>query len=250
MEAQNPEKLGLTKGEIKIYFALLELGECTRTQLARKSGVSPSKIYDVSNRLIGKGIISSVRKNGVAHFSPANPESLRDFIEAKEKELSKEKQVVEHLMPLLMQKYRNKEEKIDIEVFYGWKGMKTVYDDIIKSLSKNDINFVFGASRGEDKKQADIFFMQHFRKIDRKGFRIKIIFNEDLRNDKERVGYYHKPHEIRYLHNDTFTEINMYNNNVLFVMLLKRPIIIRVKNKEAADSFRKFFETMWKQAKR
>ncbi|MBU1854934.1 MAG: helix-turn-helix domain-containing protein, partial [Nanoarchaeota archaeon] len=45
-------KLGLTKGEIRIYEALLELGETTRTKLAKKSGVSPSKIYDVTNRLL------------------------------------------------------------------------------------------------------------------------------------------------------------------------------------------------------
>jgi sugar-specific transcriptional regulator TrmB len=62
MELQDLKKIGLTHGEIKIYEALLDLGECTRTILAKKSGISPSKIYDVANRLIEKGIISSVKK--------------------------------------------------------------------------------------------------------------------------------------------------------------------------------------------
>jgi len=31
-------------------------------------------------------------------------------------------------------------------------------------------------------------------------------------------------------------------------MLLKKPIVIRIKNKEASDSFKKFFDSMWKLA--
>jgi len=57
-------------------------------------------------------------------------------------------------------------------------------------------------------------------------------------------------HEVRYLYQDTFTELSLYNETVLFIILLKKPIIIRVKNKEASDSFRKFFDTIWNQAKK
>ncbi|MFC1732836.1 hypothetical protein ACFL6I_21245 [candidate division KSB1 bacterium] len=56
-------------------------------------------------------------------------------------------------------------------------------------------------------------------------------------------------HKVKYLHQNTFTEINFYKDTVLFIMLLNKPMVIRVKNKEAADSFRKFFETMWEIAK-
>lgn len=44
------KQIGLTQGEIKIYKALLDIGETTRTELAKKSGISPSKVYDVANR--------------------------------------------------------------------------------------------------------------------------------------------------------------------------------------------------------
>lgn len=57
-------------------------------------------------------------------------------------------------------------------------------------------------------------------------------------------------HEVKFLHQDTFTEINFYKDTVLFIMLLKDPIIIRIKNKEAADSFEKYFKSMWKIAKK
>ena len=251
MELSNLKEIGLTEGEIRIYAALLDLGDCTRTQLAKKSGVSPSKIYDVVNRLVEKGIASVVKKDGVIHFSPANPERLMDFLKKKGSDLEKEVRIIQNLMPLLLMKYKNKEESTDIEVFYGWDGMKTVYNEIAKTLTVGDTNYVFGASLGQDVKQSGIFFSQYAKKVKKSGFKIKVIFNENVRGHAERESFYTSPpNEARYLYQDTFAEINLYNNFVLFVMLLKRPIIIRVRNKDAVDSFKKFFDTMWKQAKK
>jgi len=252
MKIQELKKIGLTEGEIKVYDALLELGETTRTTLAKKSGISPSKIYDVVNRLMEKGIVSVVKKQGVLHFSAANPERLKDFLEKKEEELKNERDIVQMILPSLLARYGEAKEKIDVEVFYGWEGMRTVYYDIAKSLTKGDTNYIFGASMGLDWKQADLFFSKYHEKVEKKGYSINIIFNENVRGHTDRTGYYtsHKQHSVKYLYQDTFTEFNFYKDTVLFVMLLKKPIVIRVRNKEAADSFRKFFATMWKQAKR
>ncbi len=250
MEISQLKEIGLTSGEIRIYQALLDSGETTRNDLAKKSGVSPSKIYDVIDRLSVKGLVSSVRKQGVLHFSPASPQRLRDFIEKKESDISREKDIVAKMLPLLMQKYTRKKESVDIEVFYGWEGMKTVYDDIINSLQKGEENLIFGASKGEDVEKADKFFSRHYKNIRKKGIRIKIIFNENLRNNITRTAYYRKYHEVRFLHQDTFTELNMYKDTVLFIMLLKKPVVIRIHSKEASDSFRKFFDAMWNMAKK
>ena len=251
MQLTDLKKIGLTEGEIKVYQALLELGETTRTQLAKKSGISPSKIYDVANRLLEKGIISSVRKNNVIHFSPADPERIKDFLKQKEEELEQEKEIVNQLLPTLLLKYQENLDDTNIEVFQGWEGMKTCFNDIIKTLKKGEFNYIFGASKGHNSKQADIFFSKYYREKERKGFGTKIIFNENVKGNKKRTEiFYKKPNEIRFLHQDTFTEINLYKNTVLFIMLLQKPVVIRVKSEEAAKSFKKFFDTMWESAKK
>jgi HTH-type transcriptional regulator, sugar sensing transcriptional regulator len=251
MDLKDLKKIGLTEGEIKIYSALLDMGESTRTMLAKRSGISPSKIYDVANRLLEKGIISSVKKNGVMHFSAANPSKLRDFLEMKEEEINREKDLVEGMMKGLMAKYNKTEESSDVEVLYGWNGMKTVYSDIVENLEKGDENYIMGASQGMNSEQADRFFLWYYRLVDKKGFKQKIIFNENVRGNKDRVKHFEKKkHEMRFLHYDTFVEINFYKNIVLFVMLLAKPMVIRVKSKEAADSFKKYFESMWKVARK
>lgn len=251
MDIQDLKKIGLTQGEIKLYEALIDLGESTRTTLAKKSGISPSKIYDVANRLMEKGIISSVKKNNVIHFNASNPEKLKDFIKKKEEDLKKEKELVDNVLPTLMSKYTENKEKNDIEVFYGWEGMKNVFNDIVKTLSKGDFNYVFGASKGFNDKQADIFFSNYYLNKKKKGFGTKIIFNENIKSNKKRISIFNEePNEIKFLHQDTFTEINLYKDTVLIIILLQKPIIIRVKSKDAADSFKKFFDSMWKIAKK
>jgi predicted transcriptional regulator len=252
MDLVDLKKIGLTEGELKIYSALLSLGESTRTKVAKKSGVSPSKIYDVANRLLEKGIISSVKKNGVIHFSPANPERIKNFIEIKEKEIEKEKELVDNMLPALLSKYHTTKDKVDVEVFYGWEGMRTVFDDLSKSLGKGDINYVFGASMGQDIDQADFFFRSYHKKVEEKKYSIKIIFNENIRGHLDRIEYYtkNKRHDVKFLYQDTFTEINFYKDTVLFVMLLKNPVVIRVNGKEVSDSFKKFFESMWEIGKK
>lgn len=250
MDLADLKRIGLTEGEIKVYDALLELGETTRTELAKKSGISPSKIYDVANRLLEKGVISSVEKNGVLHFSAADPERLRAFIEQKEAELQKERAVVDAILPQLLLKYGKTKGEADVEVFYGWDGLKTAFDDIVKSLGPGEENLIFGASSGHDSAQADIFFSQYYEKKQKKGFGTRIIFNEELRKNKVRTAMFQElPNVMRFLHQDTFTEINTYKDTVLFIMLFKKPIVVRIRSAEAADSFRKFFETLWAQAK-
>ena len=253
MDILDLKRIGLTEGEIRIYEALLELGETTRTKLAKRSGISPSKIYDVANRLLEKGIISSVKKDGVIHFSAADPERIKDFIQKKEDDLINQKKVVDAILPTLLLKYKKTEEYTDIEVFYGWEGMKTAFDDIAKTLKPGEESCVFGASFGQDPKQANIFFPKYYKKVDKAGYKIRVIFNTNVKNtSKEQVDYFvrSKIHEIRYLYKETFAEINLYRNNVLFVMLLKKPIVIRVKNKDVADAYRTFFNSLWEIAKK
>jgi len=252
MEISELNKIGLTKGEIKVYSALLDLGETKRAELARKSGISPSKIYDICDRLIEKGIISSVKKQGIIHFSAANPERIKDFIKEKKREIKKEEDLVNKILPVLLSKYKKTEEGVDVEVFYGWDGLKTIFVNLENSMSKLDESLVFGASIGKAPEKADIFFINHQQRVEKREYKVRIIFNEDMRKRKERHQYYdnHKIHEIRYLHQATLTELYIYKDSVLFLMLLEKPIAIKVKNKEAVDSFRQFFETMWKQAKK
>lgn len=54
------EELGLTKSEIKVYLALLELGQSTTGPVVDKAEIASSKIYEILEKLVNKGDRKSV----------------------------------------------------------------------------------------------------------------------------------------------------------------------------------------------
>jgi sugar-specific transcriptional regulator TrmB len=251
MEFAELRRIGLTEGEIKIYDALLELGECTKTALAKRSGIAPSNIYDVTNRLVEKGIVSRVEKNGVAHFSAANPRHILDYIDEKEKEIGKERDFVNSILPTLLMKFSEKREKVAVEVFQGWNGMKTVFEDLIAECGEGDACHVFGASKGESDEQADRFFVKYSKLRESKGIVTNIIFNEELRERHDRIDFFLKSskYNVRFFQQSTPAEIMLYKDVSCIIILTKEPLVIRVSGKEVAESFRQYFDVMWGIAK-
>lgn len=245
------KKIGLTEGELRIYSALAEQGEMTRTRLAKFSGISPSKVYDVTNRLHEKGIISIVKKNGVLHFASAEPETLLAFVQRKRSELEEEERLVRQMLPALTAQHMRMRPDTEIEVFQGWDGMTTVFDELVRAVHPDDFDYVFGASKGYSSAQADLFFNRYYEQKRQKGFGTKIIFNENMRGYDTRTSIFREPpNEMRFLAEDTFAEINTYGDVVLLILLLKKPLVVRIRSEEAAASFRSFFDSLWKQAKK
>src|SRR3989338_6212668 len=95
------EKLGLTKGEIKVYLALNKLGESTIGPIGRESKVSKSKMYDILDKLIEKGLVGYISKEGTKYFVTNDPHMILEYVNSKEKELQTTKQQVESFLPSL-----------------------------------------------------------------------------------------------------------------------------------------------------
>ncbi len=95
METGVLERIGLTKGEIKVYFALLELGPTTTGPLVDASEVSSSKIYLVLDRLLKKGLVSYSMQARKKYFEPADPRRIIDYLEERQKEITDQKKQIQ-----------------------------------------------------------------------------------------------------------------------------------------------------------
>ena len=52
------KETGLTDSEARIYLALLELGPSLAGKISRKTGIHRRNVYDITERLIKKGLIA------------------------------------------------------------------------------------------------------------------------------------------------------------------------------------------------
>ncbi len=244
MDTKILEKAGLTKNEIIIYLALLELGTTTTGPLTRKSELHSSRVYESLNKLIKKGLVSFVVKANRKYFSAAEPDTILDIIE-------KEKRDILSILPELkaIKKQKPAEEKATI--YEGYKGVRSVYDNIIRTLNKGDEILVFGAIGADESFMAKTYFKEYTNRRIAKGIKMKIIFNADAR---ETGKYYSKLPltEVKYMPKNMKTPaaVDIYANNVGTLILKPKPIVFLITSKEVSDSYRQFFKLFWRICKR
>ncbi len=250
MNAQLLEEIGLTPSEIQVYLALLELGSTTAGPLIKKAGIASSKIYEVMDKLIEKGLASYIYKNKVKYFIAAPPSRIQDYLQEKKQKINEQEKEFTKLLPLLEEKQSYKEEGIDAEIYIGWRGIETVFEDMLNTLKEGDTDYVFGASKGFDPEKTRRFFSKYQTKAYEKGIKVKAIFNEDSR------GYYKKSKSIkkhiedRYLDQTTPAEINVCSDKVIILIFSRLPLSILIRGKEIASSFKQYFDVMWRIAKK
>lgn len=249
MDIKPLERIGLTKSEIKVYLALLKLGQTTAGHIVDEARVTRSKIYDILERLKNKGLVSHITKESTKYFSAANPNNIMEYLNQKEEEIKNEKDSIKEILPeLLLQQTLAKEKKI-AEIFIGIKGMQNAFNVLVNEFDPNETYYAFGAGTGENIKQIQIFFSKlHLKRIEKK-VKSKIIFNESSRGlfqsqEKSKLV------EVKYLIHSTPTAINIYKDYTIMAILNKEPITFLIKNNETADSFKEYFKVMWGIAKK
>ena len=76
-------KLGLTEYEARAYIAIVELGEAEAFEIARRSGVPRTRIYDILSRLEHSGLIQKIRGSRPALYASIPPERSLEHLKEK-----------------------------------------------------------------------------------------------------------------------------------------------------------------------
>jgi HTH-type transcriptional regulator, sugar sensing transcriptional regulator len=97
MDIEILEDIGLTKREISVYIALIELGESTAGPLKHKTKLQNSVIHWCLNNLITKGLVNYVEKGKRKYYQATDPENLIKFLNEKKHRL-------QELVPQLIKK--------------------------------------------------------------------------------------------------------------------------------------------------
>jgi len=229
------EQAGLTKIESKVYLVILDLGPSLAGQISRKSGIHRRTIYDALDRLAEKGLISYIVKNNRRYYEAANPDRLLDLVKEKESE-------IQSALPNLQEIFAKTKIKEETLFYKGKEGLKTAFED---QISEGKEILVLGAS-AEASEILQFYFRFYNKRRQEKHIKLKLIANLSARSKMKAPLS-----EIRYLSELGPTATNIYADKVAIILWSKeKPLAIIIKNKEIADSYRTFFEHMWKIAKK
>ena len=246
METKQLEELGLTKNESLIYLFLLKNGEITTGRIIKETGIANSRVYESLNSLITKGLVSyNVQKEG-KHFKAEDPKKFLELEEQRKKKISE-------FLPDLIKLKESEQKETNTAVYEGFEGFKTAFKKIIEDCPKEKEIYIIGFSEPTEKKESLRLFLSNMNlKSQQKKQRLKIILDnsvkETLGKDREKEKYT----EVKYMPKGYISPsaIDVFEDYVYIFLWEEKPFVFMIKNKAIAESFKQYFNFMWKIAKK
>jgi len=246
------EKIGLTKGESKVYLALLEIGSTTTGKIIEKAEVSASKVYLILDKLIGKGIVSYILKEKTKVYTAQDPHFLIDFLDEKEKIIKENKEAIKDILPQLMLKKESGAPEPVAQVLEGEKGFELVHDKLIDELEKGEKYYTLTTST------VGKTFFHYFDKFNKrrqaKNISMWIIYQKEawgLGKKKDMERKERKRYFPRICPEEVFvpTHITITKSGCLLCMISDKIISVLIRNKSIIEGYKKYFQYVWKISK-
>jgi len=233
-------RLGLTNNEAKVYLALLESGSTNAGAIIKKTKLHRNIVYDNLDRLIEKGLVSFVIIKNIKHFEATSSKELKEYVERKKEEALNEEKIVNQLLPQIEKIRTSVEKKQEATIFKGKKGLKAVLEQITEA--KGEL-LVFGTGWGM-RETAGSYYEQWHLKLRENRIKARILLPEN------RKGIFLKPFVAKYLPEKDMipSSIAIYDDKVLNVVWGEEPIAVLFTSEKIRDSYKRYFELLWKVA--
>ncbi len=233
------KQLNFDEKEIQVYLALLKIGETTATKISQETRIERTLVYYISDKLIGRGLVSFKLKNNVKYYSASSPEKILEELKEKQKSFLE-------ILPLLEKiRKQNYEGEVKVDVYKGIEGLKAVIGDMFKSNAKE---FLILGEQGQIQINYPIIYSQYLKRLEKEKIKEKVLVREDFKGKIEKS----KNSEFRYLSKQftSPTTTLIYGNKIQITIWEKPTFDILIESKAVSDSFRSYFNGLWHLAKK
>jgi sugar-specific transcriptional regulator TrmB len=238
--------LGLTQGEAKVYLAMIQIGPSRIGKIVEIAGVSQSKVYNVLDRLILKGLASYNIKDNFKYFQSLEPSRLHEFIMKKENEVRRQKEGITQIINDLSRNiYATKRSAS--EIFVGERSLRSAYTTLLSDSKKGDILRYF-YPYPDAHENASPFYSRFYKYQKSKGLIERGIVNSDFKNSRH---FKEIPKDVRLRH------VNFPLPGTIDIFVDKLLIVdwktitgILITSSEIAGIFIDYFDSIWKIAQR
>lgn len=240
--------LGIEEKEIEIYLAALEGSPCSVIDLAKRTNMKRTSVYNFLNGMIRKGIILPTAVGSKFLYSAALPEDLVHLLDKKKERL------MEILPELSMMFIKSGSKKPKIKFYEGVEGIKKVYHDTLtaslgsEQLYYSSLESVYsGLSESFWK---DWYTKRVARKIFAKGImpsdsetekRYSKKINKEQMRDVILVPQHDLPIE---------NEMIIYENKIALVSFGEDKMGVIIESRQIAGLQRAIFNLLWKALKK
>lgn len=233
------EKLNFSVNEAKVYLTMIKLGPSLAGSIAKEARLDRSSTYNALKALTERGIISTIFENKRTTYIPENPKKIIDYYKEKE-------EIAKLLAPEIEKQFQKKKEKSAVKLFKGFKGLKTVFQDVIDTCEKGSIYHILG-SEGQLSEHMPYYASILRARKEQKKIQTKTLIRSG--RELKKKGKYTEYREIPVSTISPVT-INLYPGKVAIFIWSENPECVLIENEEVRKTFESYFDCMWKSAKK
>jgi len=232
------QKLGLNDKESKIYLCLLELGGGNIGQIAKKSGIKRTTVYDVIASLAEKGLVSSAKKNKRPVYFAEDPKKLEQGLEEK-------KEVLARIMPEILSVANFLSKKPRIRFFEGPSAIKEVYRDTLNYPDQEIDAWFTDAFFGYDDKFINDYYIP--KRLEKKIWVRAVVPGTKMMKDFVALDRQQlRKTKIVPAEKAIFkVEIVLYGENKIGIMSFSEQIALIIESKNIFETLKGIFELNW-----
>lgn len=234
-------RVGLEEKEVEVYLAVLALKVARAAAIAKAAKQSRSNTYLILRSLSAKGLVAEVERGKVIHFMAEPPQRLQMYVQERERELKSLEPLLENIIPTLSGMTKPLTGVPRVSTLKGMEGMRQLYRDALS----HEIVGVFNPQAMYDTFNENIVTMLFGKNASLRGRDLFVASEASERfigEVKQNEDY-----QVRMLpptaqfDSDTIC----FEDTVAFFAYDDELTIVRMENKNIADSFRAWFELMW-----
>lgn len=228
--------LHISPDQAAVYTAALELGQSTIQEIAKKSGVKRTSIYNFLDEMRERGLLVTSRKKKRNVYSATNPEQLVEMEKARLVDLQK-------TIPELMAFANRSRKKPRVTFYEGIDGMKDVYANILQERHP----MVGWSDFEHNVKVMGRFYETYVPERARRNISYHVILRDTPAAREWAKGNRGALRETKFIPSDQIrTEINIYGHKVVLMSFRSLPPIgVMIEDANIASTLRFAWQQLW-----
>lgn len=235
------QAIGFSRKKAKIYLAILELGEASVIDIAKKAGLKRTTVYNILPELIADGLVKKSIKNKKRFFFIEDPSLIKTSLEEK-------MGVIEKSLPELKAMQNIIPSKPKITFYEGLGGAKDLYRDTLNSLPAGGTLLSYtGLTNYYEVIPKDCSEWYIKERVKRK-IRVKVIALKSKIADEWQKNAAKELREIKIVSNPDFKfdgDTEIYGNKIALISYKENFMGVIIESKEISQMQKTAFQLMW-----
>lgn len=229
------KQIGFEDREIKVYLALLELGESTVLPISQKAGLKRTYCYDILESLRKKELVSHIEKQGRRRYSAEDPSRIESLLQQKLADFAQ-------ILPELKSIHNQSPAKPKIRFYEGADAVMMLSDvatNASELMAITDVEAIYRV------------FGDHINAIGDKVVRKNQKTRELVTRSNQFPDWtrnYRKPNqEMRYLPDEMRIDTDMliYEDKLILMSYSGDIHAVMIEGSQIVDTHKKLFELLW-----